>query len=84
MKMRSLRQSIIDPKNAAELLKWLYIFQMGLELSILLMGSVGQRAAKLLAVNVGGLKKKSAIRPQPQSASLPGFNSGRSQIILKY
>ena len=27
--------------------------------------SVGQRAAKLLAVNVGGLKKKSAIRPQP-------------------
>ena len=29
------------------------------------MGSVGQRAAKLLAVNVGGLKKKSAIRYQP-------------------
>ena len=29
------------------------------------MGSVGQRAAKLLAVNVGGLKKKSAIRPRP-------------------
>ena len=31
------------------------------------MGSVGQRAAKLLAVNVGGLKKKSANRPWPQS-----------------
>ena len=29
------------------------------------MGSVGQRAAKLLAVNVGGLKKKSANQPWP-------------------
>ena len=36
MKMRSLRKSIIDPKNAAGLLNWWYIFQMGLELSILL------------------------------------------------
>ena len=35
--------------------------------------SVGQRAAKLLAVKVGGLKKKSAGRPQ--SASLLGFDS---------
>ena len=47
------------------------------------MKSVAQRAAKLLAVNVGGLKKKSAIRPWPQSASLPGFDSGRSLIIFK-
>ena len=47
------------------------------------MGSVGQRAAKILAVNVGGLEKKSAIRPRPQSASLPGFDSRRSRIILK-
>ena len=39
------------------------------------LGSVGQRAAKLLAVKVGGLKKKSAGRPRPQSASLPGFDS---------
>ena len=31
------------------------------------MGSVGQRAAKLLAVNVGGLKKKSANWPRPHS-----------------
>ena len=38
-------------------------------------GSAGQRAAKLLAVKVGGLKKKSASWPQPQSASLPGFDS---------
>ena len=39
------------------------------------LGSVGQRAAKLLAVKVGGLKKKSAGRPWPQSASLLGFDS---------
>ena len=31
------------------------------------MGSVGQRASKLLAVKVGGLKKKSAIWPLPLS-----------------
>ena len=31
------------------------------------MGSVDQRAAKLLAVNAGGLKKKSANRPLPHS-----------------
>ena len=37
------------------------------------LGSVGQRVSKLPAVKVGGHKKKSAIRPQPQSASLPGF-----------
>ena len=29
------------------------------------MKSVGQRASKLLAVKVGGLKKKSAAQPQP-------------------
>ena len=39
------------------------------------LGSAGQRAAKLLAVKVGGLKKKSASRPRPQSASLLGFDS---------
>ena len=48
------------------------------------MGSVGQRAAKLLAVNVGGLKKKSANRPRPhskQSARIrvcPGLNHSQS------
>ena len=31
------------------------------------LGSVGQRAAKLLAVKVGGLKKKSAGRPRPHT-----------------
>ena len=33
--MRSLGKSMIDPKNAAGLLNWWYIFQMGLELAIL-------------------------------------------------
>ena len=48
--MRSLQTSIIDPKNAAGLLNWWCIFQMGLERSILHidMGSVGQKAAKLM------------------------------------
>ena len=35
MKMRSLRKSMIDPKNTARLLNWWYIYQMGLELTIL-------------------------------------------------
>ena len=47
------------------------------------MGSVGQRAAKLLAVNVGGLKKKSADRPRPHSNSQPGFDAWPAPIILK-
>ena len=48
------------------------------------MGSVGQRASKLLAVKVGGLKKKSAIWPRPllnQSARVrlrPGSNLSQS------
>ena len=36
------------------------------------MGSVGQRAAKLLAVNVGGLKKSLPSSPGPTRASRPG------------
>ena len=43
------------------------------------MGSVGQRAAKLIAVNVGGLKKKSAIRPQPH---LKRVKSNHSQSLM--
>ena len=48
------------------------------------MGFVGQRASKLLAVKVGGLKKKSAAQPQPhsnQSAQVrlrPGSNHSQS------
>ena len=37
------------------------------------MGSVGQRAAKLLAVNVGGLKKSLPTGPGPTQSSRPGF-----------
>ena len=50
------------------------------------MRSVGQRASKLLAVKVGGLKKKSAARPGPhsnQSAEIrdrPGSNHSQSLI----
>ena len=50
------------------------------------MGSVGQRASKLLAVKVGGLKKKSAIWPRPlsnQSARVrlrPGSNPSQSSF----
>ena len=44
------------------------------------MGSVGQRAAKLLAVNVGGLKKvchaaPAALEPVGPSATPTGFES---------
>ena len=48
--------------------------------------SLGQRAAKLLSVKVGGLKKKSAIRPRPHSnrsariREHPGSN--HSQILM--
>ena len=48
------------------------------------MGSVGQRASKLLAVKVGGLKKKSAVWPRPHSNQLawvrggPGSNHSQS------
>ena len=34
------------------------------------MGTVGQRAVKLLAFKVGGLKKKFAARPWPHSNQL--------------
>ena len=40
------------------------------------MGSVGQRVSKLLAVKVGGLKKKSAYLPWPHSNHL-------AQILLR-
>ena len=50
------------------------------------MSSVGQRAAKLLAVNVGGIKKKSANRPRPhtkQSARVRTLaRSNHSQSLM--
>ena len=56
--MRSLRTSIIDPKNVAGLV----YLSNGLRTFLTInMGSVGQRAAKSLAVKIRGLKKKSAV-----------------------
>ena len=46
-------------------------------------GSVGQRAAKLLAVKVGGLKKKSANWPQPHSNHLTQIWLHPGRTILK-
>ena len=49
------------------------------------MGSVGQRAAKLLAVNVGGLKKKvchSATAPFELVG--PGSNPGEVKSFSKF
>ena len=45
------------------------------------MGSVGQRASKLLAVKVGGLKKKSAAWPHSNQSA--GFKIAWGGIILK-
>ena len=47
------------------------------------MGSVDQRAIKLLAVKFGGLKKKSATWPRPTQTNRPGFEYAWDRIILK-
>ena len=54
------------------------------------LGSVGQRAAKLLAVKVGGLKKKSAVQPRPHWNQLahirerPGSNHSQSLMASNF
>ena len=49
------------------------------------MGSVGQRAAKLLAVNVGGLKKKVCqLAPAPLEAVCLGSNPGEVESFSKF
>ena len=52
------------------------------------LGSVGQRAAKLLAVKVGGLKKKSAASAIPPElcASVigPGSSSSGVELFSKF
>ena len=52
------------------------------------MRSVGQRASKLLAVKVGGLKKKSAASAIPAdlcaSAFGPGSNPGAFESFSKF
>ena len=51
-------------KDAARLLNRDYVNRRGLDLSIdLLCVSVGQKAAELPAIKIGGLKKNSADRP---------------------
>ena len=54
------------------------------------MESVGQRAAKLLSVKFGGLKKKSAIRPRPHSnrsariRERPGLNHSQALMACNF
>ena len=59
------------------LASWFFVcfFKMFRSFNAWNLGSLGRMASKLPAAKVGGLKKKSAGRPQPQSASLLGFNS---------
>ena len=45
---------------------------------IINMGSVGQRAAQLLAVKIKGLKKKSAASAIPAEVSVSVFGPGSS------
>ena len=76
----------MNPKNPASLLIFGILFKRFRTLNAVNMGSVGQRAEKLLAVNVGGLKKKSANRPRPhskQSAQVRCMaRSNRSQSLM--
>ena len=48
------------------------------------MGSVGQRAAKLLAVNVGGLKKSLPSGPGPSWPVCPGSIPGEVESFTKF
>ena len=48
------------------------------------MGSVGQRAAKLLAVNVGGLKKSLPTGPAPLEAVGLGSKPGEDKSFSKF
>ena len=48
------------------------------------MGSVGQRAAKILAVNVGGLKKVCQPAPAPLEAVSLGSMPGPLQSFSKF
>ena len=48
------------------------------------MGSVGQRAAKLLAVNVGGLKKVCQLALAPLEAVGQGSNPGEVESFSKF
>ena len=64
----------------------MYLFERFRSFNAVNLESVGQRTLKLLAVKFGGLKKKFASWPWPQSASLPGFDfrarSNHSQCLM--
>ena len=67
-----------------------YLFKGFRSFNTVNMGSVGQKASKLLAVKVGGLKKKSTTRSRPhlnQSAWIqdhPGSNHSQSLMAGKF
>ena len=65
--MRSLWEGKTHPWIAASVLIFSVLLKRFRSLNAENLGSVGQRAAKLLSVKVGDLKKKSAIRPRPHS-----------------
>ena len=48
------------------------------------LGSVGQRAAKLLAVKVGGLKKGLPAGPGPSQPVCPGLNPCAFKSFSKF
>ena len=60
-----------------------YLFKGLRSFNTVNMGSVGQRASKLLAVKVGGLKKSLPSGPGHSRTSQPEFDCVRDQIFLK-
>ena len=86
MEIRSIWEGKNHPKMLLASWFLVYFLKRFRTLNAENLGSVSQRAAKLLAVKIGGLKKKSASRPRPQLASLPGFDSrsrsNHSQSLL--
>ena len=60
----------------------MYVFKRFRSFNAENLRSVGQRAAKLLAVKVGGLKK-SLLLASDSTQSRPGFDPGRRRIMFK-
>ena len=63
IKILSFWDGKIDPKNPASLLILKYFFKRFRFFDDEILGSLGQRAAKLPAFKIGGIKKKSAAWP---------------------
>ena len=84
MEMRSLWQRITCIKNPASPLNWTWVCKGGWYLSKeVLWVSVGQLAAKLQAVKVGGVTKNSAIRPKLNLTSAARVRLPDNRIILQ-